>query len=230
MVDVASGMGLARLVRAMEVMGRALVEMRDAPDARVVLELGLVRLVRPDLDDSTDALLDRLSRLEQSVHSPAPHRGREAEQVASGTQPGMPIRRVRQAAPPADPPSVPTPPSAPADPPSVPTAAPELDRDALTEAWGDHVLRGLPGKAKALFSAGRFVDATGGVATFALPNAVHRDRCEDVRPVVEAALAAQLGRPVPLRLVVDGQPSRPGAGPVADRPSEAAPRGGSLPE
>jgi len=230
MVDVASGMGLARLVRAMEVMGRALVEMRDAPDARVVLELGLVRLVRPDLDDSTDALLDRLARLEQSVHSPAPHRGQEAEQVASGTQPGMPIRRARRAVPPAEPPPAPTPSSAPAEPPPAPTAAPELDRDALTEAWGDHVLRGLPGKAKALFSAGRFVDATGGVATFALPNAVHRDRCEDVRPVVEAALAAHLGRPVPLRLVVDGQPARTGAGPVADRPSGAAPQGRSLPE
>ena len=53
-----------------------------------------------------------------------------------------------------------------------PVAASTVDRDSLTEAWGDTVLRGLPARAKALYSAGRFVsvDDDGG-AHFALPNA-----------------------------------------------------------
>jgi hypothetical protein len=78
------------------------------------------------------------------------------------------------------------------------------DRDTLVQAWGDQVLRGLPAKAKALYSAGRFVEVTDGSAAFALPNEAHRDRCADVQGVVEGALAAHFGTPVPLRLVVEG--------------------------
>ena len=54
----------------------------------------------------------------------------------------------------------------------------------------------------------------GAAAVYALPNKVHRDRCERVRDDVEAALAAEFGRPVPLRLVVDEEPSGPPPEPV----------------
>jgi hypothetical protein len=43
------------------------------------------------------------------------------------------------------------------------------------------------------------------MAVFALPNAVHRDRCHEVRGEAEAALSAHFGRRVPLRLVVEGE-------------------------
>ncbi|MGI9023586.1 MAG: hypothetical protein ACR2HV_10230, partial [Acidimicrobiales bacterium] len=134
----------------------------------------------------------------------------------------------RAAAPPADPP---TPPSAPGDSPppatarAVTTASPTdtattgsdtagpdtadtafPSRDALTMAWGDHVLGSLSRRASVRFQGGRFVSAEGGVAEFALPNAVHRDRCEEVRAEAEAALSAHFGRPVPVRLTVDGTP------------------------
>ena len=86
------------------------------------------------------------------------------------------------------------------------TAAPAaraVDRDSLTEAWGDGILRALPARAKALFSAGRFVTVDELGAHFALPNAAHRDRCADLVPAVEAALAAHFGTPVTLVLDVD---------------------------
>jgi DNA polymerase III subunit gamma/tau len=57
-------LGLAALVRAMEVLGQAQVTMRDAPDPRVSLEVALVRLAHPEADDSPDALLTRIERLE----------------------------------------------------------------------------------------------------------------------------------------------------------------------
>jgi hypothetical protein len=64
------------------------------------------------------------------------------------------------------------------------------------------------------------VASDGDRATFALPNAIHRDRCEEVRVDVEQALAAHFGRPVPLRLVTeDTGPS----GPMSGGPSPAAP-------
>ncbi|MFN2608125.1 MAG: DNA polymerase III subunit gamma/tau, partial [Acidimicrobiales bacterium] len=60
-------LGPAATVRAMEVLGETLVAMRDAPDPRVLLEVALVRLCRPETDVSPAALLERLERLEQAV-------------------------------------------------------------------------------------------------------------------------------------------------------------------
>src|SRR5271155_2557820 len=63
---VAEAMGLARVVRSMEILGHALVDMREAPDAQVVLEIAAVRAVRPDLDSGMEALSERVSVLERS--------------------------------------------------------------------------------------------------------------------------------------------------------------------
>ena len=50
----------------MEILGHALVDMREAPDAQVVLEIGAVRAVRPDLDSGMEALSERVSVLERA--------------------------------------------------------------------------------------------------------------------------------------------------------------------
>src|SRR5277367_750448 len=63
---VAEAMGLARVVRSMEILGHALVDMREAPDAQVVVEIAAVRAVRPDLDSGMEALSERVSVLERS--------------------------------------------------------------------------------------------------------------------------------------------------------------------
>jgi DNA polymerase-3 subunit gamma/tau len=68
----AERVGLATLVRAMEVLGQAQISMREAPDPRVALEVALVRLAHPDADDSPAALLARIERLESSGSPPAP--------------------------------------------------------------------------------------------------------------------------------------------------------------
>jgi DNA polymerase-3 subunit gamma/tau len=57
----------AQIVRAFEALGEAQVKMRDALDARVVLEMTLIRLARPGLDASAEALLERLERLERRL-------------------------------------------------------------------------------------------------------------------------------------------------------------------
>ena len=58
----------AGLTRALEVLGTALVDMRQAPDPRVDLEVALGRLTRRDLDTDINALLERIERLER--HGP----------------------------------------------------------------------------------------------------------------------------------------------------------------
>ena len=79
-----------------------------------------------------------------------------------------------------------------------------LTRDELVLAWGDDLLDGLGRKARARFSAARFVAVEDGTAVMALPNEPHMRRCEDMRPELEKALADRFGVAVPVRLIVDG--------------------------
>ncbi len=264
-VGLAEAMTLARVVRTIEILGHALIDMRDAPDAQVVLEIAVVRAVRPDLDSGVEALSERLSVLERSLSgSPAfPRPGAKppapapapvasppppvviepapAEQPKgdAGRRPSLgAVRRSKQAAkepatptpdepavsadaaPPAEPEqTAPTPAPAPA-PASKAVAAPAtpaaVDRDALTEAWGDSILKGLPARAKALFSAGRFVSVDEAGAHFALPNVAHRDRCLETVPTVEQRISAHFGTPVKLVLEVDDAAA---SAPSAPRPT-----------
>ena len=281
LADQAARLGLARVVRAIETLGHAQVDMRDAPDPRAVLEVTLVRLARPELDDSTTALLDRVAHLEQAQAAGALAAARQASQIAPSTpasggparpaqgaptsaevltsgatagsqgasavedRPGLGALRRGGAssrpasgpapdlrsAPPAFPgspgaattpgphappgpamstpspvppgPHLPRPAPAPASVASFADSSPAPDRDRIVEAWGDHVLRGLPARAKALFSSGRFVAVEGRTATFALPNAAHRDRCEEVVGIVEEAIGKHFGTRVSLELTVE---------------------------
>jgi DNA polymerase-3 subunit gamma/tau len=265
--------------RALEAVGDALRDMRQAPDQRIPLEVALVRITRADTDSSLEGLAARLDRLERAAAAggaapaanagggPAPATPAAAAPAAADPDtpsPAEPASTTRPAAEPAPPapsgnarpadaaraqlsgragsasgtpapprsesrpgraaprPATPPPaapgstgaerpaPAAPA--PEAPAAAPDAppsagdappDRDTLTLAWGDVVLPGMKGMAKALYSAGRFLDSTPTSAVFALENEVHRKKCEEKRTEVEAALGRHFGRPVPLRLVVD---------------------------
>jgi DNA polymerase-3 subunit gamma/tau len=267
-VTLAETMSLARVVRSMEILGHALIDMRDAPDAQVVLEIALVRAVRPDLDSGVEALVERVSALERSLtgaaafprptaSAPEPAAPPETSGAAASTpqppasdsapadvgrRPSLgAVRRSKQTAnapvaavpaqaedapPPETAPDVTPEPKTPA--PKEPSAAPagNVDRDSLTEAWGDAILKGLPARAKALFSAGRFVSVDAQGAHFALPNAAHRDRCREMVAIVEEKLSTHFGSPVTLVLEVDesgaapSTPERKSAGPA---PKTSAP-------
>ena len=59
-------LGPAAIVRALETLGEAAIEIRRAPDPRLVLEVTLVRLARRDVS-SLEALSDRVARLERAL-------------------------------------------------------------------------------------------------------------------------------------------------------------------
>lgn len=65
---VAKALGAATITRSLEVLGQALVEMRQAPDPRVPLEVALLRLARREGNDMS-ALLQRIEALESQVAS-----------------------------------------------------------------------------------------------------------------------------------------------------------------
>ncbi|MBT8240408.1 MAG: DNA polymerase III subunit gamma/tau, partial [Acidimicrobiia bacterium] len=64
--ELAQALGPAAITRSMEKVGAALVEVRQAPDPRVPIEIALLQLARADGDD-TAALLQRIERLEQRM-------------------------------------------------------------------------------------------------------------------------------------------------------------------
>jgi DNA polymerase-3 subunit gamma/tau len=255
-------LGPAAMVRAMETLGDALVDMREAPEPRIVLEVALVRLCRVDADVSPAALLERIERLERALASherpPAaagpgpsgasaksggaaapPDEGASATAAATGPAAAgtagarLALGGVRSSAsggsragsPAAPAPRQAPPPGAPPDPNPLPSTRPAPttaavategaaqppfpSRDELTLAWGDTVLGQLPRRAAVRFQVGRFVAVEGEAAVFALPNAVHRDRCEEVRLDAERVLAEHFGRRVALRLIVESDVGAP---------------------
>ena len=94
-----------------------------------------------------------------------------------------------------------------------PAAAPS--RDELVMAWGDDLMDRLSRKARARFSAARFIDVQAGTAVMALPNEPHLRRCEDLRGELENVLAARFGGSLPVRLVVDDGSPAPTQTPAA---------------
>ncbi len=64
---VAARLRPAAVTRALEVVGSALVDMRQSPDPRIDLEVALVRVTRPDTDASVSGLADRVARLEHAL-------------------------------------------------------------------------------------------------------------------------------------------------------------------
>jgi DNA polymerase-3 subunit gamma/tau len=116
-------LGLAAVVRGMEVLGLAQVAMREAPDPRVNLEVALVRLAHPDVDVAPEALVARIERLERGGSAP----------LASASDAVAAPPRTAAAPPVAALPPVAAPPAAAAAPPVVadsPAAAPAPSRGA----------------------------------------------------------------------------------------------------
>jgi DNA polymerase III subunit gamma/tau len=60
----ASAIGPATLVRTIDELADALTAVREGDDARMAVEIALLKAARPDLDPSTEGLLRRIERLE----------------------------------------------------------------------------------------------------------------------------------------------------------------------
>lgn len=78
--------GADRLSRALTVLDDAALEMRNATDPRLVLEIACTRLARPESDLTLEALAERIARLEVQIASGVPSAPMSAEQLASATR------------------------------------------------------------------------------------------------------------------------------------------------
>jgi len=128
----AGAIGAATLVRTIDELANALTSVREGDDARMAVEIALLKAARPDLDPSMGGLLRRIERLEQGGTSTP----RAAGPVAAGDPPPPAVAKASSAAgPPTAPPaaeaspSQETEPEAPADSseePEAPAASSEV--------------------------------------------------------------------------------------------------------
>ncbi len=107
----AQAIGAATLVRTIDELASALTAVREGDDARMAVEIALLKAARPDLDPDTAGLLRRIERLESQLTGEP----RAAGPVTAGDPPppaeqegvpptAPPAAEAPQAAPPPDPP------------------------------------------------------------------------------------------------------------------------------
>jgi DNA polymerase-3 subunit gamma/tau len=66
-----AAVGAATLVRTIDELAAALTAVREGDDARMAVEIALLKAARPDLDPGAEGLLRRVERLEKSLGSDA---------------------------------------------------------------------------------------------------------------------------------------------------------------
>jgi DNA polymerase-3 subunit gamma/tau len=212
--DMTARYGIASVVRAIEVLGEALLDIRRAPDPRLVLEVTLVRLASNSVANDTSSLLARLERLESAGARPRDVTG--------------PIPRPRladNAAAPARPPR-----SSPAAKPVVasgPPAASGAPVDDLVAAWPG-IVRTLKATVRALYSAVEVAGLEGDTLVVVAPSEMHKKKCLELADNVRSALASAAGRPITLDVRV--HPSRNATSPTERRTPSASQPAPSVPD
>jgi DNA polymerase III subunit gamma/tau len=68
----AAAVSAVALVRTIDELSAALTSVREGDDARMAVEIALLKAARPDLDPSTEGLLRRIERLEQKLGGSTP--------------------------------------------------------------------------------------------------------------------------------------------------------------
>ena len=200
------------LVRSIEVLGESLIEMRHAPDARLLLEVSLVKLTNQTLGGDIAAIIGRLERLEAGVvrntdaagpvTKPAPVNPATGR-VQVGGKARMPHSNPDPAA------AQPTPapqPTAPTPPPVQPTT-PASDSQVVAK-WPE-VLTGLKPFVRALYSAVTPQACTETTLTLAAPNEMHMKKAQEHIDVVAAQVELVTGRSMSIEFAVDKDNTSP---------------------
>ena len=200
-------MGLARTVRVLETFGRALREMKGAPEKVVVLEVAVVRLANPELDATLDALAERVTKLERQ----------ERSVVAPATPPAAPaLRPIGSTAT-----STPTPKSPRTDVPQTPegpersearsvdvnhnVAANEavLGIDDVRRRFVERVIPRTSRGAQLVLKSAAVVDFDGGRITLAVASEEIRQNTDQISQGLRGALEHEFRVPLAVSWTVD---------------------------
>lgn len=193
--DMTARYGVASVVRAIEVLGEALVDIRRAPDPRLVLEVTLVRLASNVIANDTASLLARVERLESGANHPRDVTGPiPRPRLTSSAQPSPAAGGTTRAAT-----------QSPSQPSTQPSTRPPATRDAASSpaaptddvvgAWLS-VVRTLKATVRALYSAVDVVGLEGDTLVVTAPSEMHKKKCLELKDHVCTALTAAAGRPI----------------------------------
>ena len=202
------------LVRGIEVLGESLIEMRHAPDARLLLEVSLVKLTNQTLGGDIAAIIGRLERLEAGVVRNTDATGPVAKpapvnpatgRVQVGGKARMPHSNPDPAA------AQPTPapqPTAPIPPPAQTQPATPASDSQVVAKWPE-VLTGLKPFVRALYSAVTPQACTDTTLTLAAPNEMHMKKAQEHIDVVAAQVELVTGRSMSIEFTVDKDNTSP---------------------
>lgn len=220
--ELGTGLGNAALVRIIETLGQAVVDMRgiDAADPRLVLEVALVRLARRDAGPPLVLLAERVERLERALSGEAPAavppRATAPSPRPAGTKPTLgAMKSARAAATPEVDPEIPLAPAA-AEPPPTPVAAPvpadveppapasevppapggSFDLDEVVLAWAE-ILPSFPMATRSAVQHAQPIRVDGDVVVFGIAPqmlAAAQGRFRAAADTIREALTARLGR------------------------------------
>ena len=198
LAEKAGEMGRAANVRALELLGQALVDMRQAPDPRLVLDLALVRLFAGTSDPHPVQRSARPSGQTQSSSERPAAQARAVLASAQSTGDGEVVAASSDSSSVAPPPPPPPPTQATEADDRPDQVAPvtqtqakgslELSITEVSKRWEQEVLPSLAARARARFQAATIVTVAEGRVRFELPNETHRERCEQIKSDIETAL------------------------------------------
>jgi DNA polymerase-3 subunit gamma/tau len=195
LIEWGNQLGLPRTVRVLETVGRAMREMKSAPEKIVILEVAMVRLIRPELDSTIDALDERLTKLERDGVRVEP------------TPPAV-LRPIGTAAP------APTsrPAKVPAPAPTADTVEPEkptriveggLDLDDVRARFVERVIPRTSRGAQLLLKSAFVRSLDGQNLTIALPSEEMRQNTELIAQGLRSAMEHEFKSPLQITWAVD---------------------------
>jgi DNA polymerase-3 subunit gamma/tau len=205
--EQARRMGATSVVRAIEVLGDVLIEIRHAPDARLLLEVAVVKLTRQNSNTDVATLMARIERLESGVTAmrdstgpiarPAlldPNTGRA--KLGGRAAPAMPATNLQPTKPAAS--SEPVKPVAALQPEK--SVAPMGDAELKTR-WPEVVAAQKP-IVRALYSAVSVSECKDGVLTLVAPSEMHISKSTEHLQTLIDSLLRVCGKKVEVKFIV----------------------------
>jgi DNA polymerase-3 subunit gamma/tau len=202
-----SQLGLPRTVRVLETVGRAMREMKSAPEKIVILEVALVRLVKPELDSSIESLDERVTRLERDgvrVETVAPIAPAVLRPIGAPSTPPLtphpPVSlmpTVSDDGTPAEPTAV-SPPST-----SAVETKVDLELEDVRARFVERVIPRTPRSAQLLLKVAHVRSLDGQQLTIALPSEEMRQNTELFSQGLRSAMDFEFKTPLHITWAVD---------------------------
>ena len=207
-------LGNTMLVRVLETLGQAVVDMRgtDAADPRLALEIALVRLTRRDAGPPLQTLAERVERLERTISEQRESGGAAPPPVSADVPraPGATVGALRKRTPKQQPTATdPVPDAGPQEastpPSSAPTATREgtVDVDDVILAWAA-VLPELPVATRSAVQEAQPLSVEGDVVTFGVsPRLIEaaKPRFRREADTIRNALSQRVGQSLRFNLI-----------------------------